>query len=309
MKALISNIQHFNVHDGNGFRTTVFFQGCPLQCKWCQNPELQSREPVMMFRKALCDGRGYCVRSCKSKALVPAKMEEGVYYKKENCVHCGHCEEVCYNGARTLSSHERSIRDVLEECLRERFFYTYHKGGVTLSGGEPLLQVEFSTELLRRLKQENIFTTVETAGYLPFENIKKAAVDTDIFFFDLKLIDQKKQEKWIGAKDSRILDNLRKLTKIHERIVIRIPLIPEVNDDEEEFGRLMNFLCTMNGIRYVHLLPFHQLGSSKYEMTGMDYEMKERSEGTKESIRRCRRMAEEQGFHVSIGGSGFAYEK
>lgn len=309
MKAYISNIQHFNVHDGNGFRTTVFFQGCNLRCKWCQNPELISKKPIMLFDCKLCRGCEECIKVCNTGALKMAhgvNDKEFITYENELCVSCLKCEDVCYYGARTFSSHEMSLGDVLKECLKEKAFYKYHFGGVTLSGGEPLLQKDFSVELLKQIKKAGVSTTIETAGCVPFENIEEASQYTDYFYYDLKLIDKEKSRKYLGNDSNVMLENLTRLSHIHKQIVIRIPLIPSVNDTDVEFGSLMEHIKGLGGIRYIHILPFHQLGSSKYKLAGIQYDMYDLSEN-EQNVERCKSIAEHYGYIVDVGGTAFAY--
>lgn len=260
-KVYIGRIQHFNVHDGNGFRTTVFFQGCSMMCKWCQNPELQSNMPVQVFD------------------------DEGGFED---------------------SSYLLDVEEIVTECEKESFFYRFHSGGVTLSGGEPLIHGEFVASLLERLVQEGINTAVETAGYVPWKNIELVAPYVDTFMWDVKLISDELREKWLGVVDCLDLDNLKRVSKIHSKIVIRIPLIPGVNTGVE-FERIVDFIDKLHGISYVHILPFHQFGSSKYERINKEYTMTDFSRPSKEVIEHCKQRLEEHGYKVDAGGTGFTY--
>lgn len=300
----ISNIQHFNVHDGNGFRTMVFFQGCGLRCKWCQNPELISVLPVMMYNKDLCHECGQCESVCERNAIL-SKKNGRMQYDVTKCRQCLCCEGECYFGAIRFSSHLMCVDEVVEECLKDQVFYKYHNGGVTLSGGEPLLQSDFAKDLLVQLKHNKINTTVETAGFVPWENIEKSIPFIDTFFYDVKIIDKKKRKYWLGTDDDCMLKNLEKLSLKHNNIIIRIPLIPEVNDSETEFSSIIDFVNQLQNIKYIHILPFHQLGQRKYEMIRADYELADRDTPTKEVINWCMNYAISHGYHVDIGGSGF----
>lgn len=304
IETYISNIQHFNVHDGNGFRTTVFFQGCGLRCKWCQNPELISKLPVMMYNKELCHKCGQCQNVCTDNAICMGAYS-GLEYDASKCRRCFQCENECYFGAMRFSSHLMSVEEVVKECLKDRLFYQYHNGGITLSGGEPLLNAEFAHQLLVKLKEHKINTTVETAGFVPWENIEGNLPFIDTFFYDLKLIDKDKMKYWLGTDDDCMLDNLKKLASLHANIVIRIPLIPGVNDSKEEFSAIIDFVEQLDGIEYVHILPFHQLGQSKYEMIRQNYELETMDDPKREVLDWCENYAKEHGYDVDIGGSKF----
>ncbi len=265
IKTYVSNIQHFNVHDGNGFRTTVFFQGCALHCKWCQNPELISLVPVRMYNKSVCVKCGVCIEVCKENAISLYEDEE-LYFDDAKCAKCLQCEKECYFEATNFSSHIMTVSDVLKECLKDKTFYQYHGGGVTLSGGEPLLHREFVCELLEEFKKNEVNTTIETAGMVPWKNIEECLPFVDTFFYDLKLIDSNKRKYWLGTDDDTMLENLKKLSKFGKNIVIRIPLIPAVNDEKEEFSKIIKFVDELDCVSYIHILPFHQMGMGKYEM-------------------------------------------
>ena len=218
------------------------------------------------------------------------------------------CEEQCFNGARFFSSHKCTLEYVLKECLKDEAFYVYHGGGVTLSGGEPLLQSDFCFSLLHSLKSIGISTAVETAGYVNYEAIEKVIEDTDVFYYDVKLIDRGKRKKYLGSDSNLMLDNLVKLSRLHDRIVIRIPLIPGVNDSETEYIRIMKYIKSLGNIRYVQIMPFHQLGMRKYELADINYEMKDIDAENTIKINKCSDIAKSYGFEVNIGGGGFVYE-
>lgn len=263
LKAYIGNIQHCNVHDGNGFRTTVFFQGCGMRCKWCQNPELQPIKPI------------------------DVRVDTDNLYEK--------------------SSRLMTVVEVFEECLKEESFFKYHSGGVTLSGGEPMLHKEYCLKLLQELKGRNINTAVETAGYVPFETIEVIYKYVDTFLYDVKLISEDKRKLWLGIEDELDLENLKRLSLIHNKIVIRIPLIPDVNDINEEFNKIVDFISEIEGIEYIHILPFHQLGAEKYKRIGVKYEMENVPLNDVDRLINCKKLLEEKGYKVDVGGKGFTY--
>ncbi len=304
MEAFIANIQHFNVHDGTGFRTVVFFQGCTLQCKWCQNPELKSRIPSVLYHKTLCVRCDACLQVCKNRAISITSRGE-LTTDTSKCSRCFCCEEECYYLARRFSSRRIELKAVLKEVMKDEIFFRRSNGGVTFSGGEPFVQHEFCLQLAKELYKNAISVNVETAGHVPWQSIEKLIPYIDTFLYDFKLIDSKKQLYWLGADTAIIMDNLKKLSAAHRRIVIRIPLISGINDTDEEFGAMMNFLDTLETIRTVHILPFHQLGSLKYEMIMENYEMSDKEVNNQARIMACAEIAKKHGYFVDIGGSSF----
>lgn len=306
-KANITNIQHFNVHDGPGIRTVIFYQGCPLRCKWCQNPEAISMDPRMMFNQKLCIGCMACSAACQEEALV---FREGAFrYEPEKCRFCLDCEKACYTKARIMSSHEMTIDEVYDEVMKDEVVYRRSGGGITISGGEPLLAIDFNVELFRRLKEAGIGTAVETAGYVPRRYFEQIAKYVDTFLFDFKIADCEKHKKWIGVDNTRIKENLTYICGIHPNVVVRIPLIPMVNDTDEEFGKIIEFVRRLRHVNGIHILPFHNLGAEKYSLLGDDYELMNLPEDNEERINACRKYGEGCGIRVNIGGTGFVDDK
>lgn len=307
LKANITSIQHFNVHDGPGIRTVVFFQGCPLKCKWCQNPETISANPRMMYNPDLCIGCKACAEACPVGAL---KISGGAFvYDSRMCRLCRKCEEECYTKARVISSKSMTLDEVYKEVMKDEVVYKRSGGGITISGGEPLLYTDFNLELFKRLKSQGVGTAVETAGNVPQESLDRIAKYVDTFLFDLKLFHKDKHEKWTGVDNTRIKENLIHVCNIHSNVVIRIPLIPTVNDTDEEFTSMMEFVSRLKHINSVHILPFHNFGANKYSLLGDKYELTHFSEENEERINACIKIAEKFGIKVNRGGTGFAEDK
>lgn len=306
-KAYVSDIQHFNVHDGPGIRTDVFYQGCALNCKWCQNPETIFTNPVVMYNPEECAKCGACIAECPNKAI---QFEQGnLVTDSQKCTACGACEKVCYFNARKLSSHTMTVEEVFQEVMKDEVVYRKSGGGITISGGEPLLQIDFNIELLKRIKQAGISTAVETAGFFPTQNLERIAPYVDTFLFDFKLNDEMKHKQWIGKSNKRIKENLIRACEIHDNVVVRIPLIPTVNDSNEEFSNMMQFVSKLHKINSVHILPFHNFGAGKYQLIGKTYEVEHLNEENSQRVQACAKIAKNFGFRVNVGGTGFKEDK
>ena len=250
MKATIFDIERNSYVDGPGIRTTVFFKGCNLRCAWCHNPESQIGTPQMIFYKNKCIGCGKCKEKC------PVALE--------NCTLCGRCTVYCPVDAREICGKEYSTAEVLKEILKDSTLYETSGGGVTFSGGECMLQIDFLEEILKECKRNGINTAVDTAGHVPFESFQRILPYTDLFLYDVKCFDNEKHKRYIGVDNALILENLRKLLDSRRRIWIRIPIIPSVNDTVEEMQTIRQFLNDCGHPEKIELLPYHAMGEHKY---------------------------------------------
>lgn len=296
--ANIFNIQKFSVHDGPGIRTTVFFKGCPLKCLWCHNPESQNINTQILYDKDKCVLCGTCEKICHKKAI---KIENNKLTTDESCDCCGQCVIYCIQGARQIAGKVYTVDDVMKEVLKDRVFYEKSSGGVTLSGGEPLIHIDFVEELLKKLKDNNIHTAVDTCGAVSFENLKRAAKYTDVFLYDIKLMDDEKHVEFIGMSNKLILENIRKLSEIHNNINLRMPIIEGVNGDEEHIIKTIEFIEGLN-ISKVNLLPYHDIAKHKYKKLGKVYEDDRMSKPSDEKMQKFKEMFENKGYKAKIGG-------
>jgi len=252
--ATIFDIQRGSLVDGPGIRTTVFFKGCNLRCAWCHNPESQSSQPQMMFYEDMCIGCGKCKEVCQH----------------ETCILCDRCELFCLKGARKVCGREYRVDEVVAEVLKDTCYYANSGGGVTCSGGECMLQIDFLLEVLKQCKTHGIHTAVDTAGAVAWESFERIMPYTDLFLYDIKCLDQEKHKQYVGTGNDLILKNLRKLLESGARVWIRIPVIAGVNDDVEEMVKIKAFLKECKEVEKIELLPYHALGEHKYRALEME---------------------------------------
>jgi pyruvate formate lyase activating enzyme len=265
----IFNIQRFSIHDGPGIRTTVFLKGCNLHCFWCHNPEAISNLPEIQFFPDKCITCGACVEVCPEDAQLLRGNQR--LYLRELCTVCKECTDECFSGALVVSGKEYNTDEVIEEIKRDQEYYRFSGGGVTFSGGEPLLQQPFLKEMLIACQALDYHTAVDTAGNVPWKILEEVVPLTDLFLYDMKAFNEDTHRKGTGVSNQRILENLLQLSKTAKEIWIRIPVIPELNDSINEIDRIAAFLAPMKNISWIELLPFHTLGSEKYPSLGRDY--------------------------------------
>ncbi len=268
---LIFNILKFCVHDGPGIRTTVFLKGCPLNCWWCHNPEGLSRDRNLSYRSDLCIACGDCYLACSNGAV--EAVYGGFEQVWEACRSCGCCADACFTGAREIIGREITVEEVLEEVRKDKVFYEESGGGVTFSGGEPLMQPDFLYHTIRACHEAGIHTAVETSGYVPWEDVERIVEYTDLFLYDLKTIDEEVHRTYTGVSNVPILKNLERLASVHNELVVRIPLIPGVNDREADREGFSRFIASLKNVKEVNLLPFHIAGSHKCDRIGVTCRM------------------------------------
>lgn len=265
MKATMFDIKNFAVHDGDGIRTTVFFKGCSLKCKWCHNPEGIDFSPQLAYFENKCIHCGECVKACLFGAHC---IENGEHiFKRDNCFGCGKCIDICLGNALTLYGKEVTVEELMPLLTEDRDFYETSGGGVTLSGGECLCQADFCADLLKKLKEDGIHTAVDTCGFVKRAAFDKVMPYTDIFLYDVKAIDENVHIKCTGYSNKQILENLKYIDDCGKNIEIRIPYVPGYNSSEIE--KVAEFLSQLKNIVKVKVLPYHKYAGSKYQSLDM----------------------------------------
>ncbi len=249
MKAIIFDIERNSYVDGPGIRTTVFFKGCNLTCKWCHNPESQNPKKEILFYKNKCTGCGRC---------------KDLSTDNENFL--------CFSDAKELCGKEYTVDEVLKEAIKDKAYYETSGGGVTFSGGECMLQIDFLLEILKKCKENGIHTAVDTAGHIPWERFETIMPYTDLFLYDVKSMDTDIHKQHTSVGNELILENLAKLLKREARVWVRVPVIPEINDNEENAQRMKAFFEANGYPEKVELLPYHAMGEHKYAALGKDTE-------------------------------------
>lgn len=300
LQGLVFNIQRFSIHDGPGIRTTVFLKGCPLACAWCHNPEGLSPDPEIVRSQNRCIACGQCVEACPQHLPVPQ-----IYPSQEAidlCTVCGACVEACPCEARQLAGRSMTVDEVVAEVVRDRVFYEESGGGVTFSGGEPLGQAGFLAAALRACQGQGLHTAVDTCGLAPWEQLLMVAEATDLFLFDVKLIDDAGHRQHTGVSNRQILDNLERLGEGHSRIWLRVPVIPDVNDDPENLAAVARLAATVPAVERICLLPYHPLGEDKLKRSGRAVQLTATDRLTPTQLQSLAALVEAAGVPASIGG-------
>ncbi len=309
----VYDIQGFSVQDGPGIRTTVFLKGCPLRCPWCHSPESQEFHTQLSWISMKCVGLDTCTKcldACTKGAispgvttLNPATQEpiRHIHIDRTICDNCGDCTKVCYRKALSMCGTDYTVEGLLERVLKDKPFYDQSGGGVTISGGEPLSQPEFVLRFLERLKANGIHTAVDTTGYTQYDILKNLLPYADLFLYDLKHMDSSQHKIVTGVSNERILENAKNIAKEGGKMQIRIPVIPDFNDSEENIRKTGRFCRSLGeAVTVIQLLPYHKLGIMKYQRLDDSKLVLEADPLPDEKIRSLKTVLENLGLSVTV---------
>ena len=299
-KGMVSDIQRFSLHDGPGIRTTVFLKGCNLRCKWCQNPESIDRLLEIQFIQERCIGCGTCLDSCKQGVHQIVNGQHILH--REQCIMCGACAPSCYAKALTLVGKEMTTNEVMQEVRRDIPYYNNSNGGVTISGGEPLVQHQFTYALLVRCKAENIHTAIETNLLQSWQRIKRILPLLNLLIFDIKTFDAELHKKWVGVSNAKVLENAQRLADTQTDIIVRTPVIPDVNDSRKEIAGICDVIKSFPNLMYYELLPFNPLGVDKYRWLGKESLLADKKHQSIEMLLPLAREAVSRGIQIRVAG-------
>lgn len=297
-KGLVFNIQRFSIHDGPGIRTTVFFKGCPLKCRWCSNPESQSSSPSLLVRNIRCKGCGKCAQACPAGAISMNDGNERIIDWRK-CDQCLICVSACANQSLICCGQYMTVEEIVCEVMKDRLFYKNSGGGVTVSGGEPFYQPQFLIRLLQALRENNVHVALETSGYVNKRTFEKVLPLVDLLLFDIKHLDDEKHQRFTGVSNQRILDNAR-IAARKVRTWFRVPLIENFNADVDHIERVAEFGSEI-GIEKISLLPYHEGGIPKCSQIGKSYLMPEAKSPSNDHMEMLREIILQNGGNITIG--------
>jgi pyruvate formate lyase activating enzyme len=298
METCVCEIERLGIHDGPGIRTVVFLKGCPLRCVWCSNPETQLLKNQIYYNEKKCIGCKRCVKACQDNSL--EFVDEWKFYP-EKCTDINRIIQSCPVGALKNTAEKMTVDEVFDEVMKDYSYYRNSNGGLTVSGGEVLMNWEFAYELLKKVKEEYISTAIETSGFGDYSALEKIAEVTDYILFDIKHMDEKIHKEVTGVSNKKILENLEKLSKQHKNIMIRVPLLKGLNDTEENVNKTIDFVQKMK-LNEIHILPYHTLGLEKYRQLKMPYLGNDYQKHTPEDLERVKEIIERNGLKCKING-------
>jgi pyruvate formate lyase activating enzyme len=294
---IVFDIKRYSLHDGPGIRVSVHLKGCPLSCWWCHNPESQSFNPQILFRADRCIGCGMCVSACPNGTVSGLFGDESVL-----CVGCGGCSDVCPSEAREICGRRMSVPEIMEAVMKERIFFEQSGGGVTISGGEPLSQGDFTIALLEDCRRNGINTAVDTCGFAEAGALLETVPLTDIFLYDIKHMDPRPHKLYTGVDNEIIKSNMLKLGEAGARINARMPFIPGVNTDEANIRATGEFLSRARGVELLSILPYHAAAGGKHKRWGMEFKLAEAYPPTRNALESAAAIVESYGIRTAIGG-------
>lgn len=301
LQGLITGLERFALHDGPGIRTLVFAKGCPIRCLWCSSPQTQRRSPEILYQIGKCQRCGGCQGACPVEAMSLSE-EEGVRIDREACTGCGECVEACSNDALELVGRQVSSEELIGEVLKDSPFYRRSGGGVTLGGGEPTLQYEFVLELLEGCKRQHLHTVMETCGFVSWRHLEKILDYLDLVYLDIKHMDSVAHEALTGVPNPLILENARRIAS-RCPLIVRIPVVPGLNDSDENIMRTAEFAGGLGGnLKRIELLPYHGLGVQTYAELGREYRLRDVLPPDDRHMKRLAEIIESRGVSARTGG-------
>ncbi len=296
LSALVTNIQGFSTEDGPGIRTTVFFKGCPLRCPWCHNPEGLTAAQELVFFQDRCIGCGTCKESCERGAPVPGGPEA------EKCIKCFLCVDACPPAARQVMGQWYTVGELFEQVMRDRVYYETSGGGVTASGGEPLLWGHFLAELFRMLKNENVHTALDTSAAIGEDRLQRVLENTDLVLLDLKVMDPEKHREIVGVELPPVIEHIRMIDAFGVPIIIRVPVVPGYTDSEENLLSMAEFASGLESLQKIELLPYHRMAEPKYAQLGKPYTLAHIERPSDEHMEWGRDVFVKKKINAVIGG-------
>ncbi|MFV0502849.1 MAG: glycyl-radical enzyme activating protein [Lachnospirales bacterium] len=298
LSGTVFDIQRFSLHDGPGIRTIVFLNGCPMSCQWCSNPESQTIKPIVMYKSSDCINCGRCIKVCKVNAISTSNPS---FIDRDKCTACGECVNACPTGALVLKGHNMTVEQLIRELKKDATTFRRSGGGVTISGGEPLVQYEFASELLKACKAQGYTTAMETTGFGSDEAIETVIPYVDTVLLDIKSIDNRLHKEFIGVSNELILQNAIRISEISDT-TIRVPVVPNFNFSKKSIEDIANFACTLHGVKKIHLLPYHTFGENKYDLIGRKYFLEDIKPLKAQDLEEYKKIVENKGFQCVIGG-------
>lgn len=297
---IIFDVKRYAVHDGPGIRTTVFLKGCPLRCLWCHNPESWQQSPEPSLRVSRCRGCGHCIEECPRDAI--QCRDNVAVTDPERCVVCGDCLDACAAGAREIVGREVRVAEIIAELERDLLFFDESGGGATISGGEPLMQADFTTALTAECRRRHLHTVLDTTCYAPWPVLEGLLGNVDLFLCDLKHTDSAAHERLTGVSNELILENIRRLAQLGKEMILRVPVIPGLNDSEENLEAIGRFAATLDGVDRLDLLPYNEAMQAKVARLARSYTLWEAKPPTRERMEGLANRLADFGLQVKIDG-------